>query len=181
MYTIDEFRKMNGKPMYVGTGTIKLLVNNGYNVYNFYSDKAELLVDDIHDHRSPFSSTILKGTLRNILYKIDGQDTDSNYRLEYGECKEGTERVIVQDNVLYSETCRFDNIEGTSYSMDHDVLHRIELITPTVITHMIRKPLVKDAPNFIVDKRKPFVCAFSKPKSKSECWEIIEYTINHSN
>ena len=47
MYTIDEFRKMGGKPMYVGTGTIKLLLNNGYNVYNFYSDKAEILVDDI--------------------------------------------------------------------------------------------------------------------------------------
>jgi len=181
MQTIDEFRKMGGKPMYVGNGSVKLLFNNGYNVYNFYSDRAELLVDDIHDHRSGFSSTILKGTLRNILYKIDGQDPSSKFRLEYGECKEGVERVIVQDNVIFSETCRFDNIEGTSYYMEHDVLHNIELITPTVITHMIRKPKAKDAPNFIVDTTKPFVCAFSEPKSKDECWEIIEYTLNYAN
>ena len=181
MYTIDEFRKMGGKPMYVGTGTIKLLLNNGYNVYNFYSDKAEILVDDIHDHRSGFNSTVLKGTLRNIIYKIDGEDPESKYRLEYGECKEGSERVIVQDNILLKETCRFDTLEGSSYYMGHDVLHRIELITPAIITHMVREPLVKSAPHFVIDKTNPFKCAFSEPKSKIECWEIIEHTINLQN
>tara|TARA_R110001592_G_scaffold1805_8_gene10818 strand:- start:6073 stop:6618 length:546 start_codon:yes stop_codon:yes gene_type:complete len=181
MYTIDQFRKMGGKTMYVGTGTIKLLLNKGFNIYNFYSDKAELLIDDIHDHRSGFNSTILKGTLRNILYKIDGEDPESKYRLEYGECKEGSERVIVQDNVVFKETCRFDQIEGTSYFMEHDVLHSIELMTPSVITHMVRNPLVKQAPNFIIDTTKPFKCAFSEPKTDKECWEIIEYTINLSN
>ena len=83
-----------------------------------------------NDHRSGFKSTVLKGTLRNIIYKIDGEDPESKYRLEYGECKEGSERVIVQDNIVFKETCRFDTLEGSSYYMAHDVLHRIELTTP---------------------------------------------------
>jgi hypothetical protein len=176
MLTIDELRRLGGYPHYLGLGVIKCRIGHDES-YHFYSDRAPVLVNQIHDHRFGFKSTIIKGILRNIIFVIDGQDLNSTLQVERGECKRGAEREVLVANAKMKELCRFDTGVGDSYNIEYDTLHQIELVTPKVITHLKKEPFSQLEPRFVVDTSEPRVCAMSQPKSQKECWEIIEYTL----
>lgn len=176
MITVDDLRKMGGYPHYLGLGVIKCRVGADES-YHFYSDRAEVLVNQIHDHRFGFTSTILKGVLKNTIYIIDGQDPDSVLQVERGECKKEADREILVANANMKELINFTSCVGESYYIAYDTLHQIEVVTPTLVTHLKKEPFSQIAPRFVVDTSMPRVCAMSKPKTQDECWEIIEYTL----
>lgn len=177
MITIDELRKMGGYPHYLGLGVIKCRIGKD-EAYHFWSDRSPVLVDQIHDHRFGFTSTVLKGVLKNTIFVVDGQDPDSMLQVERGECKEGAEREILVPNAKMKEVINFTTAPGESYYIAYDTLHQIELMTPKVITHIKKEPFSQMAPRYVVDTSIERVCAMSQPKTQDECWEIIEYTIN---
>ena len=178
MITIDQLRALGGRPHYMGLGCVKYVFRGGSQAYHFYSDKAEILVEDIHEHRFAFTSTVKKGTLKNYIYDVHGTDPDSTLQVERGECRPDAERVVEVANASIVELCTFVTAPGQSYHLDQTTLHRIECLTPKVVTLINREPMIETKPRFIVDTANPSVCAFSKPKSEKECWELIEYTLD---
>lgn len=181
MITIDHLRALKGKPHYMGLGCVKYVFRGGSQAYHFYCDKAEILVEDIHEHRFGFTSTVKKGTLKNYIYEVHGTDPESTLQVERGECKPGAERIVEVANANVVEVCTFVTDPGQSYTLHQTTLHRIECITPKVVTLINRKELVEPMPRFITDAANPSVCAFSKPKSEKECWEIMEYTLDDND
>jgi hypothetical protein len=176
MITVDELRALGGYPHYLGLGVIKCRVGND-RAYHFYCDRAEVLVNQIHDHRFSFKSTILRGELKNYIYEIAGTDPTSTLQVERGECKKGAERTIEVHNAKMKEICNYTNVEGGSYYMPYDTLHQIERLSPVVVTYIEKEPFSQMEPRFVVDTSEPRVCAMSKPKTQDECWEIIDYAL----
>lgn len=183
MITIDQLRALGGKPHYMGLGCVKYVFKHSGQscAYHFYSDKAEILVEDIHEHRFGFTSTVKKGILKNYIYDVHGTDPESTLQVERGECKSGAERVVEVANANVVELCTFVTEPEQSYHLHQTTLHRIECLTPKVITMIRREPMIETMPRFITDTAKPSVCAFSQPKPVKECWEIIEYTLNDND
>ena len=176
--TIDQLRRLNGKPHYMGLGVIKYVFRNTRS-YNFYSEKSAFLVNDIHEHRFSFTSKVIKGELKNYIYEVFGADPTSTLQVERGECKPYAERWVEVYNANVVELCNFTTKEGQSYRINFRTLHRVECVTPKVITLLNKKlPFDQQQPRFITDSTQPSVCAFSEPKSEDECWEIIEYTLS---
>ena len=177
MITVDELRERGGYPHYLGLGVIKCRIGADES-YHFYSDRAPVLVNQIHDHRFGFTSTVLKGRLKNTIYNTDGQDPNSTLQIERGECKKDAERVVITPNAKFVKACEFFTSAGESYYIAYDSLHQVEYLTPKIITHLFKEPITQVEPRFVVDTTVPRVCAMSEPKTQDECWEIIEYTIN---
>lgn len=177
MITIDQLRALNGRPHYMGLGCVKYVFRQSSQAYHFYSDKAEILVEDIHEHRFGFTSKVIKGELKNYIYDVHSSDPESTLQVERGECKPGAERIVEVANANVVELCTFVTSPGQTYSLHQTTLHRIECVTPKVITVINREPMTELMPRFIIDTANPSVCAFSEPKSVKECWEIIEYTL----
>jgi len=176
MISIDELRKRATYVHYLGLGVIKCRIGK-YESYHFYSDRSPVLVNQIHDHRFGFTSTILKGVLKNTIYIIDGQDPESVLQVERGECKKEADREILVTNANMKELTNFTSCAGESYYIAYDTLHQIEVVTPALVTHLKKEPFSQIAPRFVVDTSVPHICAMSQPKTRNECWEIIEYTL----
>ncbi len=178
MLTVDGLRKLDGKVSYMGLGVIKYKFRNN-RAYHFYSEMAPAIVEDIHEHRFNFTSKVVKGALKNYIYDVQGQDKNSTLQVERGECTANAERTTEVPNANIVELCNFVTEEGQSYYIHYTTLHRIECLTPKVITLLDKElPNVQENPRFVIDTNNPSVCAFSQPKSEQECWEIIEYTLN---
>ena len=176
MIKIDELRALGGKPHYMGLGVVKYMFRKD-RAYHFYSELAPAIVEDIHEHRFGFTSKVIKGIMKNYIYDVDGQDPKSTLQVERGECHAGAERVIEVPNANIIELCTFTTVEGESYHIAYNTLHRVESITPKVITLLAKEPRVQNNPRFVTDAANPSVCAFSQPKSEKECWEIIDFTL----
>jgi len=177
MITIDELRQLGGYAHYMGLGVIKYVFRKN-RAYHFWSDLAPAIVEDIHEHRFGFTSKVVKGELKNYIYDVVGQDPNSSLQVERGECVSGAERIIEVPNANIVEMCTFTTVEGKAYTIAYDTLHRVECVTPKVITLLDKNlPFQQENPRFVTDANNPSVCAFSQPKSEKECWEIIEYTL----
>lgn len=178
MITIDELRKLDGMARYNGTGVVKLHVGKSL-IYRFYSDMAAVVSEDIHEHRCSFTSTVLKGVLKNYIYEVSGQDPKSTLQVVRSECKANADKIIEVSNAVISEQCNFTTVAGQSYHIAYNTLHQIERVTPKVITLMEKEPNTQDAARIVMDISKAdYVCPISVKKSVKECWEIIEYTLN---
>ena len=181
MITIDQLRALNGRPHYMGLGVVKYPFRKNQS-YHFYSDKAKVLVEDIHEHRFSFTSNVIKGKLKNYIYDICGANPASTLRVERGECAPDVKRDIIASNINLIELCTFVTEPGQEYHIHYTTLHRIECLTTKVITLLNKElPFAQTTPRFITDTANPSVCAFSQPKPTSECWEIIEYTLNDND
>ena len=186
MITIDEVRALaeqqNSIPRYNGLGMIRLHLYN--DAYMFYSDKTEPFNHTIHDHRYSFTSSVLKGTLKNRLYSFDVVDYETDYMVTYknmvGRIDYETYGRTMHENVELRETCTFETRAGQQYHLDRSAFHSAEAITDKVITHMTRPrdPSWEAMSEFIVNKKKPYEGVYSRPMSEKQCWEIIENTIN---
>jgi len=181
MITIDELRKLGGLAKYNGTGVVKLHVG-GSQIYRFYSDMAVTVTEGIHEHRCNFTSTVLKGVLKNHIYDVSGQDPDSTLQIVRSECKPNAEKIIEVPNATIAEQCNFTTLAGQSYYLAYNTLHHIERVTPKVITVMKKEPNIQEAARIVMDASiTDYVCPISVKKSEKECWEIIEYTLNDND
>ena len=178
MITIDELRALNATPHYMGLGVVKYPFCKNQ-AYHFYSDRAKVLVEDIHEHRFSFTSRVLKGKLKTYIYDIDGTDPTSTLRVERRECAPGAQQEILQSNINLIERCTFVTEPNQEYHLHYTTLHKIECLTSKVITQIYKElPFAQETPRFITDEARPSVCAFSEPKTVNECWDIIEYTLS---
>ncbi len=185
MITIDEIRDLanrhNSIPRYNGLGMIRLHLPS--KAYMFYSHQTPPFNHTIHDHRYSFTSTVLKGKLRNKLYEYSEVDYDTDWLVTYknmvGRIDYETYGRTMCENVEVREICSFETREGQSYHLDRLAFHSVSAVTSKVITCMTRPndPPWEAMSCFIVNRSKPYESVYSRPMTEKECWEIIEDTI----
>ena len=179
MITIDELRILNGTPAQEGLGVIKFRFNE-HQAYHFYSGEIHKVRNTgIHNHHHSFTSEVLKGELKNYIYRVDGTDPDSTYQIIRKKSKINAKYIIEQNNVNLIEACSFTTMAGQSYHIEYTTLHKIECKASKVITYLnFQSRPRQETINFARDTS---LSIFSKPhpsKSESQCWEIIEDILN---
>lgn len=179
MITIDKMqRDCLYPPRYMGLGCIKLNLKDG-TLYNFYNvERTDAFSDHIHNHQFTFDSEIMRGGLRNNIYRIDDVPEGSDFKLVMGACTKGIEWDLIRDNVVATQTGYFDTLCGDVYHMDVDTFHKIEWLGDKVISRIHNIIWKRKEAQFIHSKSNPPICAFSRPKDQFECWEIIEDTMS---
>lgn len=180
MLTIDGLKKLNGQIVYHPLGAIRLIFSRGGKklVYHFYSDQSPMQdPTNLHNHPYTFTSKIFKGTLRNFIYDVSESETETKHKMIQRECCENSPTPIIHENVERVNTLTFDVSEGQSYNIHHSVIHRIELVTPKVISLLEKGPTVIK-PYFVLEQHIEHKDGeLFNLKPESECWEIIKYTL----
>ena len=93
------------------------------------------------------------------------------------ECCEGSDTPTVHENVNRVNTITFDVSEGQSYNIHHSVIHKIELVTPKVISFIEKGPK-ENMPYFVLEQQIEHNDEeLFNLKTEDECWDIIEYTL----
>lgn len=181
MITIDKLRKVAvRRAHYMGLGVIKVITT--YGSYRFYcKELIPQTADQHHSHTYSFESVIQRGTLLNIIYDVKPVDYETDYMLTQGKCLKGNVPETIAENVAVTETIRFENTAGSKYSLDSQVFHRIEHVTPCIITLCNRIAPAPVPPSFVVDKRFPPPDAWQYKKTPQECWEIVEHVITSTD
>ncbi len=176
--TLDKMqREALYPPRYMGLGCIKLNLKNGELLNFYHMDRGPPFAEFIHNHQFTFDSEVLKGTLRNIMYRIDEVEEDMNQKMVFGACTKGIEWEVIKPNVNAVETRVFDTAVGGTYHMPVEDFHHVERLDDKVITRVHNIVWHRQEAYFIHPKDEPVLCAFSRPKDVNECWEIIEDTM----
>ena len=155
--------------------------------YHFYSPQMPRLIVDIHNHRKGFTSTILKGLVKNQLYSIEGTDPDSKLKLVNGDCPRLCEArgegftccsyTIIQENINLVPTVSWETGEGKKYTLPYEPLHLFELLSEGgVITHLQYLPQMQEYPSWIIGSDNT-PCELTKEPTEKEMWEIVERTL----
>tara|TARA_B100000902_G_scaffold308041_1_gene297042 strand:- start:77 stop:622 length:546 start_codon:yes stop_codon:yes gene_type:complete len=175
---IDDYRKL-GNPRRNGLGFVWIM--NGEDRYNFYHP--ELLpigVQQYHNHRYSFVSTILKGKFCNRRAEL----VEGNKELWAIDCVgeqsklKGGESVKLDNGVdIFEGEVEYLN-EGDSYYMNQNEYHIAWAETPA-ITHLeqMGEPIQGLGVYHRYDYHHCPIADFKLPHHL--CWEIIEEIINH--
>ena len=175
---IDNLKKVAiADPYYHGLGSIRIKLD-GYETINFYSKKHIPVISKyIHTHQAELHCEKLYGSYENILYDWEISEKESDWCMEEIECKEGTDPVLIHENVIpivKSKEIFTDKIVH-SYSGFHD----LNLITDNVITKM-KYNLAKFTPKATIIRNKDdkYICGLSQRGNAKDNWEIISEILN---
>ena len=175
MLNIDKLKENYQMIHFFVLGFVQLKIDNNLR-YHFYHPELNLIVDEeeVHNHRYDFISTILAGSLTNILFDYN-IDKNGLYLLEKESCNQNKilNKTPLEVNLFKkSETTYYSN---QSYTCLTNHYHKVK--TDFAITRLYRGDIISDFANVIRRADKKSICPFSKPLSEKECWEIVESCI----
>jgi hypothetical protein len=152
-------------------------------MYHFFSVHAPpIIADNIHTHPHSFTSNVIKGGIRNHIYRIDDAERETNYcvrRLRF-RADPATPVETVRDNVSYEKTVTFDTYAGNEYDIHNTTMHKIELLEPKTITLIECSPHIGALIDvyFVMDKNTSYTKEqLHNRMNKVKCWEIVADTL----
>ena len=173
---IETFKMWNRKPQMNGLGFI-WLNKSPRERWNFYHPTlTPVVVDEYHNHRTSFESTVIKGRLFNkrgiiVVGKQVMRTIDCITYLKKGE---SPDFPVIRDDIGIHEFETEIVEEGESYFMDSRDMHKAWVEEPT-ITKLVRKRAEETPGMAVYDINKSPLCPianFVTPEEK--CWEIIK-------
>lgn len=183
MITIDELRELGSNPFHMGYGIVRMYLKNTNNeqAYQFYLNEIAAPGMPPHQHRYSFNSTVVKGALTNIVYRVVGTDPNSTLQIEEREPGHQLNRHLVQPNVAIQEACQFTVYEKEEYSIHWETYHIVKSATPKTVTHITKTGYADKEPRYITDTVEPTEPYHHqlgndvfKLMPTNQCWEIIE-------
>ena len=146
-----------------------------------------VIADNIHTHPHSFTSKVIKGGIRNHIYRVEDSVPETDYcvrsilfRVPLTK-NDGTKTAtIVRENVSYEKTVTFDTYEGREYQIHKSTMHMIDILEPKTITLLTCNPYIGASPEtyFVMGKDVSYTKEqLHNTKSKSECWEIVADTL----
>lgn len=157
---------------YFGLGFIQVKLNDFERIH-FYTNELEKTcdVEEIHNHRYNFTSTILKGSLKQEIYEIDRNTDNAKYVLTQESCdpnnKVYSSPIKVNINKVYEKTY----ITNDSYYIDHNTFHTVD--SSDAITYLKRSKYMKPLADVIFNSNNELICPFSHNVEESKLLEII--------
>lgn len=173
--TIDMMKACSPSIHYFGLGFIQIKVSSAVR-FHFYVPELPAITEDLHDHRYPFESRILAGSLKQELWTITSGMT---HFLERETCKPG------KPNKGHGVPCGVKLIMasehgvGTTYRITAEAIHRVlpsEAIT--MVTRDLSGPLSETA-RVVRSIMAHKVCPFSKKVPEEELWSLVEKTLKN--
>lgn len=177
---IDNLRKNYiVEPYYHGLGMIRLIMRD--RTLNFHGKLIPPEAHYIHNHKRNFISTCLFGEVKNIYYRYEISDTETEYVLEEIDCIAGEkQRLLHKDvNLIY---------EGEVIQKPGDVIHHcwkdihdFECLSDYALTNIKYVANVSDVAYIIRHKNEKYLCALSNKGDIEKSWDIIEEILNSNS
>jgi len=173
---IETLKKWNRKPQMNGLGFI-WLNKSPRERWNFYHPTlTPVVVNEYHNHRTSFESTVIKGKLYNKrgLIVIGEQVMRTIDCISYLKKGESPDFPVIKDEIGIHEFETEVIKEGESYFMDSRDMHKAWVKEPT-ITKLVRKRGEETPGMAVYDINKSPLCPIADFVTPEErCWEIIE-------
>lgn len=172
--SVDYLKNNHTKIHAFGLGFIQIKLGEVERVH-VYTAKVSLTTteEEIHNHRYNFTSTILKGTLKNKIYQVEANE-NGKFMLIDEACNpnvaKSDKKLRVNQPKLITE---FNTGIGQSYHIDKDVFHQVEALEGT-ITLVERGPVVKSMAQIIYPEDISTTCPFSSNLPEEELWKIVK-------
>lgn len=174
---INWLKANNQMIHFFGLGFVQLKLND-YQRMHFYHPSLEAFAEEPHDHRYPFISTVLKGALKNTIWKTRAEGGEEA-ELRYESCKKDEAQVPPTEKCRRYRVGEFITRKGSSYYMDEGLFHQVERVgSGPCITFLERPEPIKEFARVLAEPGAPSVCPFSKNLSEEELWQIVEDCLN---
>lgn len=186
--SVLDFKKLREdctKIHFFGLGFIQVKMKDGSR-YHFYHPDLPAFVENPHDHRYHFVSTVLKGTIENHIWKIVPEGPPlvpppDRFKgppgipalLRYESCSAETPAPPETMNVMAKRVATFYVCVGSSYYLDEDTFHQASRVGDALITRLVRSPQVKEFASVLVLEGREEACPFSKEIPEEQLWEYV--------
>lgn len=156
----DSVKAIQAASYYHKNGFDKIVLLSGKNfklrLHHFYPPGQKQPMENVHDHRWDFSSSILFGDMGMKIYKEDVNGDDLRYGYLYSPVKGGKYSPKFQDMIRVQCTENRRYAAGQHYFMPNDIMHRItDMGQQGCITLMMTGP--GDRPTCKLYAAQPFV------------------------
>jgi len=157
---------------FFGLGFVQIKINDLERLH-FYHPDFKGFVEEPHDHRYHFISNVLKGSIKNTIWKI--ADHGEPAIVKYESCKK---QKIVVPNPYKSYRERIGDFtvnEGSSYFMDENTFHQVSRQEEkSCITYLTRGKPTKDFARILSIPSATEPCPFSQNLPNDELWQIVK-------
>lgn len=169
--SIDWLRANAKKAHFFGLGFIQVKLDDHVRVH-FYHRDIPAFVEEPHDHRYDFVSTVKRGCLRNQIWKLIPGD---GHEVSYESCRQDGPTAPAGFQTGVSELGTFDTHEGSGYHMNAETFHVVRPLFEhgPVITLVQREMPFKEFARVIKKVGSTSTCPFSRPLLDGELWEIV--------
>ncbi len=169
--SVDWLRVNAQRAHFFGLGFIQVKLDDRRRVH-FYHRDIPAFVEEPHDHRYDFISTVLRGSLQNRIWKLrPGED----HEVSYESCRQDGPEAPPGFLTGLIELGSFDTREGSGYHMNSETLHAVRPAVERgpVITLVERELPFKEFARSVRKVGAASVCPFSRPLPNDELWEIV--------
>ena len=172
---IDWLKQNHERLYYFGLGFIQLKINDTYRLH-FYSPELPPIVEDIHNHRYDFVSTVIKGQITNHVYAVLAHpDMVETHIMRNESCNPDIDAPQSEAPCSIKLISSSTIFQGGSYEMKEHMFHRVE--ANYCVTLLRRGPYTKEFAQVITPADKTPVCPFSQKIPEPRLWEIIERSL----
>jgi hypothetical protein len=170
--SVDWLRANATKAHFFGLGFIQVKLDDLHRVH-FYHRDIPAFVEEPHDHRYDFVSTVLRGCLQNQIWKIAPGD---DHEVSFESCQQGgstSPNTTVRAGVTRFGS--FDTHAGSGYHMSSMTFHTVHPLFEhgPVITSIKRELPTATLARVIRKVGAAPVCPFSRPMPDDELWQIV--------
>lgn len=172
--------------VYVGEGVAGIAINQTTS-FHFYTSDAPRMIEDLHSHMRGYTSNVLKGTIRNHIYEIQGLNSQGRLLINTKcplLCGKGgcAKQTVVQRNLNVVKIKEITTKCGESYTLNYNEFHMFELLTDgPVITNMTYRPAQQLNTQIIVDgDYLTNKCCPIEP-SEDQLWEMVRSCLEPEN
>jgi hypothetical protein len=172
---------------HAGPSIAGVLINHD-EAYHFYTAEAPRLIDDLHSHKRSYTSTVIRGEVKNHIYEIRGIDptggkllvnTDCELLCGHGGC--AAHRVVERFlNVV--KVKELITKQGETYGLTFMDFHKFELVSDgPVITHMHYSKILQPETQIIVDES--YLTNKCNPPEVSDevLWSMVESCLENTS
>lgn len=169
--TVDWLRANARMAHFFGLGFIQVKLDDVTRVH-FYHLSIPAFVEEPHDHRYDFISTVKRGWLRNEIWKLA---PGSDHSVSYESCRQNGSTTPVGFSTGLVKLGSFNTFEGSGYHMNAETFHTVhpQLEHGPVVTVVERETPFKEFARSVRKVGAPTVCPFSRPMPDDELWEIV--------
>lgn len=167
---IDYLKSLNADPEWFGLGFIQLKISPTKRIH-FWHPELKGNVEHPHNHRYNFTSKILRGSIKQTIYRPSDNQSHGDHHIFEVNCQEDSKTKLVK-RVSIKKVFSTTMIAGQEYSLDMDEYHTIE--SSDAVTLLSRpNHHQKEMAQVLQPCDERMACPFEKKISTYELWKYI--------
>lgn len=173
--SVDWLRAHAKMAHFFGLGFIQVKLDDRRRVH-FYHPDLPAFVEEPHDHRYGFVSSVMRGTLLNRIWRVTLGNT---HNISYENCRQDGAEVPSGYRGSLVSAGAFHVREGSGYHIHSETFHTVhpKLSDGPVVTLVEREVPFKDFAKVVRPLGAPPICPFSRPIPESEIWDVVRKCI----